>query len=312
MTASQTDATRPVSAPGAESATHAIVDTGQFTRARPGESREWRRFRRNPRALAGAVAIVLLVLTGLLAPVIAPYNPDMARVEQRLMRPQPGHWMGTDQLGRDILSRALYASRVSLSIAVLAMLVSSVVGVTVGLMAGHYGGWVDAVLMRATDFVLALPIFFLLLAVLALFGSSIPLLVIVLGLTAWPGPARVVRGEVLSLMGRDFMLAARAAGASDARLMLRHLAPNVVAVVVVSATLRIAFAILAEAGLSFLGVGVQPPTASWGNMVSGGRQVLEVAPWVSLFPGLFVFLAVSSFNLLGDGIRDAFDPNMRA
>jgi peptide/nickel transport system permease protein len=311
MSASRTDTVAQNATLAPAPGTASTERPGQPARVHATGSREWRRFRRNARAMAGGVAILLLVLVGLLAPVLAPYNPDTARVEQRLASPQPAHLMGTDQLGRDILSRALYASRVSLSIAVVAMIVSSVVGVAVGLAAGYYGGWVDAVLMRITDFVLALPIFFLLLAVLALFGSSVPLLTLVLGLTAWPGAARVVRGEVLSLMGRDFMLAARAAGAGDLRLMARHLAPNVVAVVVVSATLRIAFAILAEAGLSFLGIGVQPPTASWGNMVAGGRQVLDVAPWVSLFPGLFVFFAVASFNLFGDGIRDAFDPNMR-
>jgi peptide/nickel transport system permease protein len=262
--------------------------------------------------MLGAGIVLALCASALLAPALATSDPNSLTITDKLHPPAPAHVLGTDPLGRDIYSRVLFAARVSLSIGILSMGISSTLGVTVGLVSGYYRGWVDSLLMRFTDMMLALPTFFLLLAVLAFFGPSVSLLILVLGLTSWPPGARMVRGEVLSLTTREFVIAARASGATDVRLMLRHLVPNIVSVVAISSTLRVALAILAEAALSFLGIGVQAPTPSWGNMVADGRDYLTIAPWVSLIPGLFVFLAVVGFNLLGDGIRDAFDPKVRA
>src|SRR5262245_14623130 len=216
--------------------------------------------------------------------------------------------MGTDNFGRDVLSRTLWGGRISQAIGLLSMGVSVVVGVVLGGVAGYVGGRTDSGLMRLTEAVVTFPTFFLLITLVAVFGASIPLLVLTIGLTSWPSPARTVRARVLSLRERDFVQAASAVGASAVRIMIRHLLPNVVPVIIVAATLRVAYVILVEAGLSYLGVGVPPPTASWGSMVADGRDVLFRAWWVSFFPGLFIFLTVMAYNLVGDGLRDAFDP----
>lgn len=268
-----------------------------------------RRFVRNPRAIAG-MAIMAAFAAVIAAPTLVPFHPDTPHLLAILHPPARPYLLGTDNLGRDILSRVLVASRVSLAIGVLSMLVSIVLGVLVGACAGFSGGAIDAVLMRVTDVVLAVPVFFLAVAFLALFGPSVPGLIWIIGLTAWPPAARLVRGEFLVLRGRDFVTAARATGASGARIVVRHLLPNVVPVIVISATLRVGLAILTEAGLSFLGLGVQPPQPSWGNIIADGREYLATAWWVSLFPGVCVFLAVMAFNLVGDGLRDAFDPGL--
>ncbi len=269
------------------------------------------RFVRNPRAIAGAAIMAAFVVVAIAAPTLAPFQPDAPHLRAILHPPAWPYLLGTDNLGRDILSRVLVASRVSLAIGVLSMLVSIVLGILVGACAGFSAGAVDAVLMRVTDVVLAVPVFFLAVAFLALFGPSVPGLIWIIGLTAWPPTARLVRAEFLSLRGRDFVTAARATGASGGRIVVRHLLPNVVAVIVISATLRVGLAILTEAGLSFLGLGVQPPQPSWGNIIADGREYLATAWWVSLFPGLCVFLAVMGFNLVGDGLRDAFDPRLQ-
>jgi peptide/nickel transport system permease protein len=269
------------------------------------------RLRSNPRAMVGAAIVVLLCAIALFAPLLAPYPPEAQALTQRYQPPSWAHPMGTDGFGRDILSRAIWASRISLSVGVLAVLVSITISVVVGSVAGYYGGRVDNALMRFTDMMLAFPTLFLLIAIVAAFGNHIPILIAVLGLTSWEVGARVVRGEVLSIKTREFIQAARALGAGDGRILLRHVFPNVVAVVIISATIRVPLTILLEAALSYLGLGVQPPLASWGNMVADGKAALRIAWWVSAFPGLFILVAVVAFNLLGDGLRDAFDPRMQ-
>jgi peptide/nickel transport system permease protein len=271
----------------------------------------WERFRRNRRALAGAAILACFTALAVLAPLIAPYAPEAQSLMQRYQSPSSVHWMGTDGFGRDILSRAIWASRVSLAIGIVSVMISIVISILIGAVAGFYGGKVDNALMRFVDTMLAFPTLFLLIAVVAAFGSQVPVLIAVLGLTSWQVGARIVRGEVLALKRREFVVAARALGAADVRLLAQHILPNVLSVVIVSATLRVAVNILLEAGLSYLGLGVQPPLASWGNMVSEGRAVLRVAWWVTLFPGCFIFLTVMAFNLIGDGLRDAFDPHMK-
>ncbi|HET8999549.1 MAG TPA: ABC transporter permease [bacterium] len=271
----------------------------------------WQRFLRNPRAILGAGLMLFFVVVAVAAPRLAPFPPDQPHIPDVLHPPGAPYLLGADQLGRDILSRIIIASRVSLAIGVLSMLVSIVLGTFMGALAGFFGGHLDGLLMRLTDMVIAIPVFFLTVAFLALFGPSIPGLIWIIGLTAWPPTARLVRAEFLTLRARDFVAAAHATGASNARIIIRHILPNVVPVIVISATLRIGLAILTEAGLSFLGLGVQPPRPSWGNIIADGRAYLGIAWWVSLFPGLCVFLAVMAFNLLGDGLRDAFDPKLQ-
>jgi len=273
---------------------------------------EWRRFAANPRALAGAVVLVALVASALLAPALAPYDPTEQRPGRVAEPPSAAHPMGTDNFGRDVLSRALWGGRVSQAIGLLSMAVSVVVGVVVGGLAGFYGRAVDGALMRLTETVVTFPTFFLLITLVAVFGARLPLLILAIGLTSWPITARVVRAEFLTLREREFVQAARALGAGGLRTMARHILPNVVPVIVVAATLRVAYVILVEAGLSYLGVGVPPPAASWGSMVAEGREYLFRAWWISFFPGLFIFLTVMTYNLVGDGLRDAFDPQRSA
>lgn len=280
---------------------------------RAGERRgEWRRFAASRRALAGAAVLVALALSALLAPVLAPYDPAEQRRGAVAETPSAAHPMGTDNFGRDVLSRALWGGRVTQLIGLLSMAVSVVVGVVVGGLAGFYGRGIDGVLMRLTETVVTFPTFFLLITLVAVFGARLWLLVLAIGLTSWPITARVVRAEFLSLREREFVQAARALGAGSLRTMGRHILPNVVPVIVVAATLRVAYVILLEAGLSYLGVGVQPPAASWGSMVADGREHLFRAWWISFFPGLFIFLTVMTYNLVGDGLRDAFDPQRPA
>ena len=269
------------------------------------------RFRRNPRAIVGASIVVALCAIALFAPRLAPYPPEVQSLALRYRPPSPEHLMGTDSFGRDILSRAIWASRVSLAVGVLAVAVSISISVVVGSIAGYYGGRLDNALMRFTDMMLAFPTLFLLIAIVAAFGSQVAILIAVLGLTSWEVGARVVRGEVLSLKARDFVQAARALGAGDARIITRHILPNVLPIVIISATIRVPLTILLEAALSYLGLGVQPPLASWGNMVADGKAALRIAWWVTAFPGLFILVAVMAFNLLGDGLRDALDPRMK-
>jgi peptide/nickel transport system permease protein len=280
---------------------------------RAGERRgEWRRFAANQRALVGAVVLAALAASAILAPVLAPYDPAEQRGGEVAKPPSAAHPMGTDNFGRDVLSRALWGGRVTQLVGLLSMAVSVVVGVVVGGLAGFHGRGIDGALMRLTETVVTFPTFFLLLTLVAVFGARLWLLILAIGLTSWPITARVVRAEFLTLREREFVQAARALGAGGLRTMARHILPNVVPVIVVAATLRVAYVILVEAGLSYLGVGVQPPIASWGSMVADGREYLFRAWWISFFPGLFIFLTVMTYNLVGDGLRDAFDPQRPA
>jgi peptide/nickel transport system permease protein len=272
-----------------------------------------RHFRKNRLAMAGMIVMILLYVVTLVTPLIAPYDPAAQGdiVTMRNLAPSWDHLMGTDKFGRDIFSRVLYGSRISLVIGFIAVGISVTLGTLMGAFAGYFGGWVDTVLMRFTDMMLSFPRLVLLIVVIALFSPSIWLVVAVLGLTGWMGTARLVRGEVLSLREREFIQAARALGMGDWRIIFRHVIPNTLAPVIVSATLGIGQTILTEASLSFLGLGVQPPTPSWGNMVADGRDALQDAWWIATAPGIAIVITVIAFNLLGDGLRDALDPRLR-
>ena len=271
----------------------------------------WSRLIRNPRVVVGGSILLLLVAVAVFAPLIAPFDPNEQVLQDRLHGPSGAHPMGTDGLGRDMLSRAIFGARVSLSVGMSAMLISIGLGTLIGVASGYFRGTVDNILMRATDVLLSIPVFLLLITVLSIYGSSIPLLMFFLGVTAWPGTARLVRSEVLSLGTREFVTAARVIGLTDRRIMFRHILPNVVPLIAVAATLRVAVVVLAEASLSYFGLGVQPPTATWGNMVADGKGVLDVAWWITSFPGILIVITVLAFNFVGDGLRDVFDPRRR-
>jgi peptide/nickel transport system permease protein len=270
----------------------------------------WPRLRKNRMAMAGAAIVLLMFLMALVAAQLAG-DPGLIDIGQQLQPPAWDHPMGTDDLGRDVLTRILYGARISLLVGFVAVGIATFIGVVVGALAGYYGGWVDNLIMRFVDIMLCFPTFFLILAVVAFLEPSIWNIMIIIGLTGWMGVARLVRAEFLSLREREFVLAARACGARDGRIIFRHLLPNALSPVLVSATLGVAGAILTESALSFLGIGVQPPTPSWGNMLIAGKQTLGTAWWLSVFPGLAILVTVLGYNLLGEGIRDALDPRMR-
>jgi peptide/nickel transport system permease protein len=273
-----------------------------------------RAFSRNRTAVAGLIVILALYVIALVTPLVAPYDPSFQGdlLAERLVGGSGTHPLGTDQFARDVLSRLLYGARISLLIGFVAVGISVTIGTLLGAVAGFMGGVVDGVIMRFVDMVISFPRLILLITIIALFEPSIFLITAVLGLTLWPGTARIVRGEVLSLREREFVQAATALGFSKRRIILRHLIPNALGPVIVAATLGIGNTIVLEAGLSFLGLGVQPPTPSWGTMVSDGRGVLLTAWWLSTFPGLAIVFTVLSFNLVGDGLRDALDPRLRS
>jgi len=274
-------------------------------------SESWVRLWHNRLAISGLVLVLGLFAVALLARWLAPYDPDFIDLKQVLMPPSPAHLLGTDTLGRDVLSRIIFGARVSLLVGFVAVGIATLIGVLVGALAGYYGGVLDQILMRLVDLMLCFPTIFLILAVIAVLGPSIWNIMAVIGLTGWMGVARLVRAEFLSLREREFVVAARALGASDVRLIWRHLLPNALTPVMVSATLGVAGAILVESSLSFLGLGVQPPTPSWGNMLTMGKDNIEIAWWLSVFPGLAILVTVMSYNLLGEGIREAIDPRLR-
>jgi peptide/nickel transport system permease protein len=271
----------------------------------------WTRLKRNRMAMTGLGLVLGLFVVSIFAPWLAPYDPNHIDLKQVLMAPSQAHLLGTDTLGRDVFSRIIYGSRVSLKVGFVAVGLATLIGLLVGALAGYYGGWVDSALMRLVDLMLCFPAFFLILAVIAVLEPSIWNIMAVIGLTSWMGVARLVRAEFLSLREREFVTAARALGASDVRLILRHMLPNALAPVMVSATLGVAGAILTESALSFLGLGVQPPTPSWGNILTAGKDNIEIAWWLSVFPGLAILVTVMSYNLLGEGIREAIDPRLK-
>jgi peptide/nickel transport system permease protein len=258
-------------------------------------------------AIAGGAIVLLLLAVAVLAPVIVPYDPGSVETARLLEPPSAAHLLGTDELGRDVLSRMIYGARISLMVGFIAVGIATLIGVIVGAVSGYYGGWVDELMMRFVDVMLTFPSFFLILAVIAMLEPSIVNVMIVIGITGWMGVARLVRAEFLSLKERDFVAAARSIGQSDAIIIFRHILPNAMAPVLVSATLGIAGAILTESALSFLGIGVQPPTPSWGSILTEGKNYIEFAWWLSLFPGLAILVTVLGYNLLGESLRDALD-----
>ena len=270
------------------------------------------RFVRHRAAVGGAVLIAVLACVAVLAPMLTPQSPEAQDLVNRLQPPTHGHWLGTDGHGRDVLTRLLYGARVSLLVGLAAASLAVTLGVLVGAVAGYWGGRVDLVLMRFTDVFMTIPVLFLILLVVAAYGASLTNTIAVLGAVYWPGVARLVRGQMLTLRARDFVVAAKALGAGDARVVSRHLLPNAAGVIAVQVTLSVATAILAESALSFLGLGVPPPTPSWGNMLTEGRLHLLGAWWIATFPGFAILVSVLAFNLTGDGIRDALDPRFGA
>ena len=271
----------------------------------------WYSFLKNRMAVAGGIVVILLFVVSLLASWISPYDPNEINLHEVLSHPSFAHLFGTDQLGRDVLSRMIWGAGISLKVGFVATGVSIFIGVILGAIAGYYGKWVDTVIMRFVDIMLCFPAFFLILAVIAILEPSIWNIMIVIGLTSWMGITRLVRADFISLKERDFVQAARGIGASDLRIIFRHILPNAMASVLVAATLGVAGAILTESALSFLGIGVQPPTPSWGNILTAGKNNIDIAWWLSLYPGLAILITVLGYNLLGEGIRDSLDPRLK-
>lgn len=270
----------------------------------------WRKLRADRRAVLGLGAIGLMVLLAILAPLVSRWDPTGIALANQLQPPSSAHWLGTDLQGRDVWARLVYGARISLSVGFLSQGISLSIGLSLGLISGFYGKWVDEAVMRLADVTLAFPSLLLLIALAAAFEPSLTTVLVTIGVVGWAGMARIVRGQVLVVRQLEYVQAARALGERDYRIITRHLLPNVIAPVVIAATLGVAGAIMAEAALSFLGLGVQPPTPSWGSMIADGRDLeqLRHAPWTSLSPGLAIGAAVLGFNLLGDALRDALDP----
>jgi peptide/nickel transport system permease protein len=308
-----------------EQTTEQALASEQMLQTLPYEARTmgqmaWRAFRRHKPAMVGSVIIFIFVFAAVFAPYISPYDPNKTDLDNILVGPSAQHLMGTDELGRDLLTRILYGGRVSLSIGVMAMALAVVVGAIVGGLAGYYGRWIDSILMRFVDMMLSFPQLFVLI-ILAIALRDIPIealrgtafasvfsIVLVIAVLSWMTVARLVRASFLQLKEQEFISAARAVGASSRRIMLHHLLPNAMSPIIVAATFRVATSIVTEAGLSYLGFGVQPPTATWGNMLRNAQTNMTRAPWTAIFPGLMIFIAVIAINFIGDGLRDALDP----
>jgi peptide/nickel transport system permease protein len=272
--------------------------------------RAFSRFVRYRPGLAGGVIVLLLIVIAVFAPFFAPDDPTK-KVGRRGVGPTSSHWLGFDEIGRDVLSRLIFGTRVALEVGIGAMLIATVIGVTIGATAGYFGGAVDMILSRVIDTLMAFPLLALLITLAALFEPKLINVVIVIGVTVWASYARVVRADVMSLRERDYVHAARAIGVGNARIIFRHMLPNVLGPVIVLASLDVGSIIILESALSFLGLGVQPPTPSWGGMLSAGRGLLRDAPHIAVAPGVAITITVLAFNLLGDGLRDALDPRQR-
>ncbi|GBE05729.1 glutathione transport system permease protein GsiD [bacterium BMS3Abin10] len=270
----------------------------------------WRRLKKNRLAVAGGIIVVVLFLIAGFASVISPFDPHEIDRRHVLESPNIKHPMGTDDLGRDVLSRMMYGSRISLAVGFVAVGIATIIGMVLGALAGYYSGWTDRIITRFIDIMLSIPSFFFILAVIAFVGPSIWNIMIIIGITSWMGVARLVRAEFLSLKEREFVLAAKALGAGNMRIIFKHIMVNSMTPVFVSAILGVASAILVESALSFLGLGVQPPIPSWGNILTLGKDNIEIAWWLSVFPGLAILVTVLGYNLLGEGLRDALDPRI--
>ncbi len=269
------------------------------------------RFQRYGLLILGLTLVGTISIAAIFAPLLTPYDPFALNVDNLLQAPSSTHLFGTDALGRDVFSRILYGGRVSLWVGFVAVGISTAIGLVLGLTAGYFGGLVDEIIMRGVDVMLCFPSFFLILAVIAFLEPGLMNIMIVIGFTSWMGVARLVRAETLSLRKRDFVQASKLAGAGPIRIMATHILPNAITPVLVSATLGVAGAILVESSLSFLGLGVQPPDPSWGNLLMDGKEVLEIAPWLSVFPGMAILLTVLGYNLLGEALRDILDPRLK-
>jgi peptide/nickel transport system permease protein len=269
-------------------------------------------FKKNKLALYSLIFILLIILAAVFAPYISPYNPDKINVNAILQPPSLAHLLGTDQLGRDVFSRLIYGARISVEVGFISVSISLFIGIIIGAFAGYYAGLTDGFLMRFVDIMLTFPSFFLILAVSAILRPSIINIMIIIGLTSWMGVARIIRAEFMQNREKDYVLSAKAAGAPDLYIMFIEILPNVVAPILVSATLGIAGAILIQASLAFLGIGIMPPTPSWGGMLSRGKTYIMVAWWLTLFPGIAILLTVLSFNLVGEAVRNALDPRYSA
>lgn len=271
-----------------------------------------RRFMKHRLAVAGMLTLLALAIAVYVGPLVSPYafdGNDLALGGN--WRPSLQHWLGTDELGRDVLTRLLYAGRISMTVGLIVATLSVLVGTLVGAFAGYFGSWVDAVAMRLVDVIQSVPLLMLLMVLVAFLGHDLRIIVLVISLTSWTGVARLVRGEILALKAQEFVEAARAVGVGPMGQIFRHLVPNSLAPVFVSATLGVADAITLESALSFLGVGIQPPIPSWGNLLTDAQQYLIMTPWLAFYPGLLIFLTVASINFVGDGLRDALDPKLK-
>jgi peptide/nickel transport system permease protein len=270
--------------------------------------RAWNKFKHNRPAMLGAVLVLFFVVVALLAPLIATHDPFQTSFLTIRKAPSATFWLGSDELGRDIYSRMLYGARASLLAGLASVAIALVVGVPFGLLSGYFGGWTDSIISRATEALLAIPFLILAIALAAFLGPSLINAMIAIGVSAAPKFVRLTRGQVLAVKNEDYVQSSRALGASDLRIICRHILPNIMPPLIVQATITIATAIIAEASLSFLGLGLQPPNPSWGSMLNTAKNFMSQAPWMSLFPGSAIFLVVLGFNMLGDGLRDALDP----
>jgi peptide/nickel transport system permease protein len=270
-----------------------------------------RRIGRHNLALVGVIILVPMFLCAVLAPLISIHDPVEPDLRNILAAPSLSHPFGTDTLGRDVFARVIYGSRISLLVGFVSVGIATLIGILIGAVSGYYGGIIDELIMRFVDLMMCFPTFFLILAVIALIGPSIWNIMIIIGLTNWMGIARLVRAEIMGIKGKEYILAAKAQGFSEARIILRHILPNAMSPVYVVSTLGIGGAILTESALSFLGIGVQPPIPSWGNILTAAKDNIEIAWWLGLYPGVAIFLTVMGYNLLGEGLRDIFDPRRR-